>query len=213
MVAAGIVLLAVLVGGGVTLALTGNKTNTNSQGPGGGASQGTGNGNNTQGTGNQASSGPSASGPSTAASSAAPVTPADELCTAAIKANPRWVCLTGAVDDGTKITISYDAGWAGGTPNVNGGFHLHIYGGDGTTPPDRIMGTQAGGGAGAWYVEDKNPSVKPASSGEYKSIIGVGTRPKVCARIANGSHQLVADNTGKGTYVTGNCIPITRASG
>jgi hypothetical protein len=211
LVAAGIVLLAVLVGGGVTLALTGNKSNPNNQGSGGGASQGTGNG-NTQGSGNQASTAPSSAAPSTAVSSA-PAVPLDEQCTDVIKANPRWVCLTSAVDDGTKITISYDAGWNGGTPNVNGGFHLHIYGGDGTTPQDRIMGTQAGGGAGAWYVEDKNPSVKPATSGEYKTIIGVGKRPKVCARIANGSHQLVPDNSGKGTYVTGNCIPITRNSG
>jgi hypothetical protein len=32
----------------------------------------------------------------------------------------------------------------------------------------------------------------------------------VCARIAQNQHHLVPDNTGDGTYVTGNCWPITR---
>jgi hypothetical protein len=202
-VAAGLVLVAVLVGGGVALALTGNNRTT---GNGPNTNQSTaGNNSGTQTPDNQTSGGPTGNASSAAPASQAAIPP-DEQCTDAIKANPKWVCITSAVDDGTKLTIRYDANFgAGVTPTVNGGFHVHIYGGDGTTPPDRIEGTQAGGNAGVWYVEDKNPSVKLANSGDYKNIKG---KPKVCARIANGSHALVQDTSG--TYVTGNCWPIQR---
>ncbi len=150
---------------------------------------------------------PVSASPSGAGSIGAAPLPADEQCTDQIKANPRWVCLTKATFDGTKLTIEYVANFAGATPNVNGGYHLHIYGGTGTTPPDHVMGTQDKT-PGRWYVEDKNPSVRSASNSDY--VQAIGNQPKVCARIANGSHQLVPDNTGNGTFTTGNCAPITR---
>jgi len=150
---------------------------------------------------------PVSASPSGAGSIGAAPLPADEQCTDQIKANPRWVCLTKATFDGTKLTIEYVANFAGATPNVNGGYHLHIYGGTGTTPPDHVMGTQDKT-PGRWYVEDKNPSVRSASNSDY--VQAIGNQPKVCARIANGSHQLVPDNTGNGTFTTGNCVPITR---
>ncbi len=156
-----------------------------------------------------ATSGPSvAVSPSAATGAAAPTPtasalPLDEQCTDAIKANTRWVCLTSATFDGTTLTIDYDAEFAGSTPNVAGGFHLHIYGGDGTTPPAEVMGTQAEN-RGPWYVEDQNPSVVEVGSPQFQKI---GDKPKVCARIANSKHALERD-TNDG-FATGNCVPIT----
>ena len=161
--------------------------------------------------------GPGAGGrsPEPVAQNSAPASPAAEVplvqqCTDAIKANPRWVCLTKATLDGEKITIEYQASNGGSPFNVNGGYHLHIYGADetGTNPPDRLQGTHASGGH--WYVEDKNPSVRLVTSAEYKTAIGPDAA-MVCARIADARHRLVADTSGAGTYQTGNCVPITRA--
>ncbi len=139
----------------------------------------------------------------------APVIPADEQCTDAIKSNPRWVCLTKATMSAGTLTVEYESG-NGGTPfNINGNFHLHIYGAnaDGSDPADSVMGAQASR-KGNWYVEDKQPSVHPANSDQYKAIAG---HPKVCARIARGNHQLVPDNSGQGTFATGNCVPLTQS--
>jgi molecular chaperone DnaK len=177
----------------------------------GGKQERTGNSSSANGTQSSASARPVSAGPSTGPSGAGGVgpapLPADEQCTDQIKSNPRWVCLTRATFDGTKLTIEYVANFAGASPNVNGGYHIHIYGGTGTTPPDDIMGTQSSN-PGRWYVEDKNPSVRTASSADYRQAIG--NQPKVCGRIANGSHQLVPDNSGNGTYHTGNCVPVSR---
>jgi molecular chaperone DnaK len=164
-------------------------------------------GTNQAGSGTDPTATPGATGsPSTGAS--APVVPADEQCTDAIKSNTRWVCLTRATFDGQKITIEYEANFAGASPNVNGGFHLHIYGGDGTDPPASVMGAQAKGNAGNWYVEDDNPSVRSASSNDFKEAIGADAQ-KVCARIADRRHNLVPDKSGG--FATGNCVPITRS--
>ena len=131
--------------------------------------------------------------------------PADERCTKAIKANPRWVCLTSATFKGDTLTIKYEADFGKAEPNANSGYHLHIYGGDGTHPAAEIEGSQASE-PGIWYGEGRNPSVRKASSKDYKTAIG--DAPKVCARIAAADHKLVQDKDG--TYVTGNCIPIDR---
>ncbi|MGE5830563.1 MAG: Hsp70 family protein [Micromonosporaceae bacterium] len=154
---------------------------------------------------------PGGNGPTSAAAVTTPALPADEQCTDKIKSNPRWVCLTKATLDGKQIVIDYVSS---DTPfDVSGGFHLHIYGTDatGTNPPDRIMGAQSHP-AGDWYVEDKNPSVRSVTSTDYKSAIGTGAK-KVCARIANSRHELVADSSGAGTFGTGNCVPITVTTG
>ncbi|GAB1640176.1 Hsp70 family protein [Krasilnikovia sp. MM14-A1259] len=133
--------------------------------------------------------------------------PDDEQCTAAIKANPRWVCLTSArIADG-KFIVEYDADFGGSQPAVKGGYHLHIYGGNGTTPPDTIEGEQAPDDQkGFWYVEDQRPSVVETS--DVRFVKAIGDAPKVCARIADSHHGLVPDS--HGTYKTGNCVPIKR---
>lgn len=141
----------------------------------------------------------------TRTSASAAAVPADEQCTEAIMANPRWVCLTRATFDGKTLTVEYRADFADDTPNVKGGYHLHIYGGDGTTPAEETEGMQASD-PGRWYVEDENPSVRPASSKDYRTA--VGDAPKVCARIADSAHRLVTDQSGG--YHTGNCVPIER---
>jgi hypothetical protein len=122
--------------------------------------------------------------------------------------NPRWVCITDAYIDGTGLTITYEFA-NGGTPfDVNGGFHVHFYGADesGTNPPDSVMGSHASS-PGRWYVEDQQPSYREAGTSDYNAVVQY---PKVCGRIANGSHALVPDNSGNGTYKTGNCWPIRR---
>ncbi|MFN0281094.1 MAG: Hsp70 family protein [Kineosporiaceae bacterium] len=148
----------------------------------------------------------SASASGSATPSATESLPADERCTAEIKANPRWVCLTEATFDGLVLTIDYEASFADASPNVDGGFHLHIYGGDGTDPAEDTMGAHAAN-PGKWYVEDQKPSVRKASSRDYTTAIG--DAPKVCARIANSRHRLVKATDGG--YHTGNCVPVTRS--
>jgi len=137
-----------------------------------------------------------------------PALPPDEQCTDQIMSNPRWVCITSATIDSNGLTITYDFN-NGGTPfNINGGFHVHFYGADesGTNPPDSIMGSHAHS-PGRWYIDDQQPSHRQTGTSDFNAI---AQYPKVCARIANGGHALVPDNTGNGTYKTGNCWPITR---
>jgi len=171
---------------------------------------GTGNGAGTHAAAATTPAGTARPGSSRAATPAAPARtiPADEQCTQAIRSNPRWVCLTKAVLANGKITIDYQADFGGSTPNVHGGFHVHIYGGDGTNPPDNIEGRQAGDQAGRWYVEDQNPSIRTVDSNDFRTAIGPNAK-KVCARIANGLHELVPDLND--TFHTGNCVPIQRA--
>jgi hypothetical protein len=135
--------------------------------------------------------------------------PADEQCTDAIRANPRWVCITGATIDGEGLEITYDFVNGGSPFTTNGGFHVHFYGAnqDGSAPPDSIMGSHASS-PGEWYIEDQQPSRRPTGSEDFNKI---ADQPKVCARIAMGNHGLVQDTTGAGTFKTGNCWPVTRA--
>jgi hypothetical protein len=164
-----------------------------------------------------AATGPSAAGSPSAstdglgqsgggAGSATPTATVEQHCTDQIKQNKRWVCLTTATFDGNRIVIDYTADFAGSTPSVSGGFHLHIYGSDGTNPPASVMGSQSST-PGSWYVEDQNPSIKKATSQAYRQAIG-DDATFVCARIANADHRLVQDENG--TFETGNCIPIQR---
>ncbi|MEU4221714.1 Hsp70 family protein [Actinoplanes sp. NPDC026623] len=140
-----------------------------------------------------------------AANGQAATIPADEQCTDEIKNNPRWVCLTSAkVADGT-FTVEYNAEFGGAQPSKSGGWHLHIWGSDGTNPPDEIMGEQAPEDQqGTWYVDDEQPSV--IGTDEPAFVKAIGHAPKVCARVANSQHGLVPDDNG--TYKTGNCVPI-----
>jgi len=132
--------------------------------------------------------------------------PVDERCTDRIKANTRWVCLTSATFDGLNLTIRYQAGFAGAALDSKNGYHLHVYGSDGTAKAEQ-MGQQATN-PGHWYVTTENPSVKRATSQAFVSVIG--DLPKVCARIANADHGLVKDLDGG--YTTGNCVPIVRTA-
>jgi actin-like ATPase involved in cell morphogenesis len=133
-----------------------------------------------------------------------PSTPPDEQCTEEIQSNQRWVCLTSATIDGGELVIDYQAEWAGGVPDISTGFHLHVYGSDGTIPPDHIMGSHAGADAGDWVIKDALPAVlNPQEVAEV-----IGDAPKVCARIADTNHALVPDASGG--FNTGNCTPIQR---
>jgi molecular chaperone DnaK len=182
LIAAGAALIVLLIGGGAAMALTTRNADTPLAGP------------------------PSATGtPATTASATAPSIPPFEQCTDAIKTNPRWVCVTKATLTGKEIRIEYSFGNNGTPFNVNGGFHVHFYGAnaDGSDPSDKIEGAPSDGN---WYVEDKQPSVHAAGTSQYNALKG---HPVVCVRIANSGHRLVADNTGKGTFTTGNCFTIT----
>jgi hypothetical protein len=72
---------------------------------------------------------------------------------------PALVCLTGARFEDGELVIEYEAAWADGVPDVNGGYHLHLYGGDGTDPPADVMGAHAPQ-PGRWQVEDRSPPVR-----------------------------------------------------
>jgi molecular chaperone DnaK len=137
-----------------------------------------------------------------------PAVPAFAQCTDAIKGNTRWVCVTKASISGNELRVEYTFGNNGTKFNINGGFHVHFYGAnaDATDPADTQEGAPNGG---KWYIEDQQPSVHAASSNQYQTIEG---HPVICARIANGSHHLVADNTGNGTFKTGNCFTLTTTS-
>ena len=135
--------------------------------------------------------------------------PLNEQCTPAIKSNKRWVCLTKATISNGEIRVEYTFS-DGGTPfDISGGFHVHIYGAnaDGSNPADSRMGAQSNN-RGNWYVEDQQPSVHESGSSQYEALEG---HPKVCARVASSSHRLVTDVTDQGTYMTGNCVPLTQA--
>jgi TIR domain len=144
--------------------------------------------------------------PPNASSGPSPATPADELCTNEIMSNQRWVCLTSAVIANGKITIKYKPEYAGSTPNVNNGFHVHIYGGDGKNPPDYTMSSLYPESRGKYIYVDRQPYVLETDDPRFTSAIG--NAKKVCARIAITGHGLVPDK--KGRYQTGNCVPITR---
>ncbi len=141
---------------------------------------------------------------SAAAAAKQATVPADEQCTAAMKKSTRWVCLTKATLHDNKFTLWYDADWNGATPDINKGFHLHIYGGDGAQPDESTVGSQAVKHS-KYYFEDQQPSVRRASDADFQAI---GDAAKVCARIAESGHGLA--KASDGSYHTGNCIPIRR---
>lgn len=185
---AGAAVLVVLVGGGVAVALklAGGGERTSAQG----------------------APLPSATQTESAPTTTAPTLPPDEQCTEEIKANPRWVCLISATISNGELRIEYEFDDNGVPFNVNGGYHLHIYGAneDGSDPPDHRMGTQSNN-RGRWFVEDENPSVHKAGTSQFNAV---ASSPKVCARIAQGQHRLVPDVSGKGTFKTGNCVPLRK---
>jgi molecular chaperone DnaK len=186
LVAAGIALVAVLAAGGVAYAQFGRDDDRE---PGGG---------------DVAALVPSAS----LSGSPKAAVPADELCTPEIKSNKRWACLTSAVLADGKLTLKYDVEYAGSVPDVNKGYHVHFYGGDGKNPPDYTMGSHAPKSQrGKYYWDSRQPSVLSLEDERYANVIG--DAEKVCVRIAVAGHGLVPDNNS--TYKTGNCRPITRS--
>jgi hypothetical protein len=152
--------------------------------------------------------------PTSAPAETEPQTPADEQCTDEIKSNPMWVCLTEAVFDGDKITITYDSSFGDQRPALNA-FHVHFWAAkNGENPPETTKGRQFNN-AGGWYIDDESPSVRSVDSADFKKGIGSKGKPrdkKVCARIADHNHYLVEDNTGNNTFHTGNCVTITDKS-
>ena len=103
-------------------------------------------------------SAPPASPVNSPAASLEPTVPLDEQCTDQIRANERWVCLTSATMVDGQLVIEFEAEWAGQTPAINGGYHVHIYGSDGTNPPDEVMGVHAAH-PGQWLIYDQNPII------------------------------------------------------
>ena len=130
--------------------------------------------------------------------------PADEQCTAEMKKSTRWVCLTKATLHDNTFTVWYEAEWNGSRPDIRTGFHLHLYGGDGTSPDESTMGSQAVAHS-KYYFEDQEPSVRKTSDPDFEAI---GDAGKVCARIAHSGHGLAKAHDG--SYHTGNCVPIQR---
>ena len=130
--------------------------------------------------------------------------PPDEQCTAEMKKSTRWVCLTKATLHNGTFTVWYRAEWHGTPPDIETGFHLHIYGGDGSSPDESTMGSQAVEHS-RYYFEDQEPSVRKTSDPDFEAI---GDAKKVCARIAHSGHGLAKAHDG--TYHTGNCVPIQR---
>ena len=116
----------------------------------------------------------------------------------------RWVCLTKATLHNNTFTVWYDAEWHGTRPDIENGFHLHIYGSNGASPDESTMGSQAVEHS-KYYYEDQQPSVRKTSDPDFKAI---GDATKVCARIADSGHGLA--KASDGSYHTGNCIPIRR---
>ena len=141
-------------------------------------------------------------GPAVTPSSTAPV---DEQCTDEITSNRRWVCLTSAVIANGKLTVKYRSDYAGSKPNVDTGYHVHIYGSDGKNPPDYSMSSHYPKNHDRYYWEADEPSVRDIDEPRVASAIGGFA--KVCARIAIAGHGLALDK--KGGYQTGNCVPIT----
>lgn len=142
--------------------------------------------------------------PSAAPSTAAALLPADEACTDQMRQSARWVCLTRATIRDGKFTLWYEAEWNDEKPDTVNGFHLHIYGGDGQSPKESTMGSQATA-HGKYYYEDKQPSVRKITDQDFEAV---GDAVKVCARIAKSGHGLAL--AADGSYHTGNCIPIVR---
>jgi molecular chaperone DnaK len=141
---------------------------------------------------------------SAAAARRAAAVAADEKCTAQLKKSTRWVCLTKATVHNNTFTVWYQAEWHGSRPDIENGFHLHLYGGDGTSPDESTMGSQAVKHS-KYYYEDQQPSVRRTSDPDFEAV---GNAEKVCARIADSGHGLA--KASDGSYHTGNCVPIQR---
>jgi molecular chaperone DnaK len=124
------------------------------------------------------------------------VRPLDERCTAAIRAGQRWACLIEAsLDENGTVRATYVSDFAGDLPNVNGGFHYHLFG-------SQIEIDQGGvPGLGPWLVWDEE--VLETST---DLVFGTGpVPPKLCVRIAEADHSIDG--------ASGNCRPIDPFTG
>ncbi|MFC4072051.1 Hsp70 family protein [Actinoplanes subglobosus] len=142
--------------------------------------------------------------PAVSASTTTAALPAYEVCTDQMRQSTRWVCLTRATIRDGKFTLWYEAEWDGVEPDIEEGFHLHVYGGDGQEPDETTMGSQVTA-HGRYYFEDEQPSIREVSEEDFEAV---GDATKVCARIAKSGHGLA--RAADGSYHTGNCIPIDR---
>ncbi len=189
--------IAVLAIGGVVYALSGDDEKSP---PGDIVSSGT------QEPGAGGTSEPSGGGTAPTQPTTPPPPPPDEDCEP-VRSQQMWVCLLDAYIENGELVIVYEAEFAGNVKAVNGGYHLHLYGGDGTTPPAATMGTHHHQ-PGRWQVEDRDSPLRYPL--DHRLVVEViGDEPKVCARIADPTHALVP--TSDGEYSTGNCIPIRRS--
>lgn len=124
------------------------------------------------------------------------VRPPDERCTTAIRDRERWACLIDAsLGENETIRATYVSDFAGDVPNVNGGFHYHLFGSQ--------IEVDEGGvpGLGPWLVWDEEAL-------EISTAFLFGTDPvpaKLCVRIAEADHSIDGES--------GNCRPIDPFAG
>jgi hypothetical protein len=119
------------------------------------------------------------------------VRPPDERCTAAIRERERWACLIEAsFDENGTIRATYNSDFGGELPNVDGGYHYHLFG-------DQIEVDEGGvPGSGPWLVWDEEVLEVAA-----ELLFGAGPVPvKLCVRIAEADHSIDGES--------GNCRPI-----
>jgi len=125
----------------------------------------------------------------------------EELCTDAIQAQGRWVCITNVEFDGTTLFASFDFEFNDGDANLNadGGYHLHFFNGDVDDPID--AGTPNGGasnGTGNWEIWD-DPS---GYSTDPIAIFNGVVPSQLCVEVANPTHSIE-------NLESGNCFPVT----
>ena len=129
--------------------------------------------------------------PTPAATTGPPTVPADEQCTDAIKANPRWVCLTKATSAGTSCGSST------------------------SSPTTAPRSTTAAASTCTSTAPTRTARIRPTASWAPSPVLAAGElvhrgqatigarvgqlpvrrdrgHPKVCARIAQSRHRLVA---------------------
>lgn len=125
------------------------------------------------------------------------VVPEDERCTELIRSQIHWVCLDAAtIDANGTILIDYTSEFGDDPFAVGGGFHLHVFSGDIDPATAGAAGAASIGGS-PWLVWDV-PDLVTATAGQ---IYNSETPEKLCARIANPSHQLESLDSGQ-------CVPL-----
>ncbi|MEZ5342859.1 MAG: Hsp70 family protein [Acidimicrobiales bacterium] len=95
------------------------------------------------------------------------VLPADEECSDLIKEQPHWVCLASAtISADNVITIDYISEFGNDPFAINGGYHLHVFGGDIDPATAGAAGDASVGGSRwlVWTRPTRSPLTRPIST-------------------------------------------------